>query len=147
MLVCLSTLGGVLFHGSLTVLFSQTTEELNPIVAFGHPGDYPSPGVFPGKGTWLVRDRAGFFALSNRCGHLGCSVVEWDQAGRRFICPCHHSQFDPYGKVVSGPAVAPLRPVKVFLDSGGRITVDLRQEVPLGTRMRVAKAVVSQVSS
>jgi len=41
--------------------------------------------------------------LSSVCPHLGC-FVEWEDAKKRFACPCHASVFDEHGARVSGPA-------------------------------------------
>ena len=41
------------------------------------------------------------------CPHLGCRY-QWHPDRNLFICPCHHSEFNIYGKVVSGPAPRPL---------------------------------------
>ena len=45
----------------------------------------------------------GFLAMSGKCTHLGCAVP-WDKDQKKFICPCHASQFDIFGNVLSSPA-------------------------------------------
>lgn len=49
-------------------------------------------------------------AVSAICTHMGCSVLV---QGTKLNCPCHGSQFDLTGKVLQGPAAAPLPPVAV----------------------------------
>lgn len=48
-------------------------------------------------------DDGGFLAMSSKCTHLGCSVP-WDKDKNKFICPCHSSEFDMVGNVLSSPA-------------------------------------------
>jgi len=43
------------------------------------------------------------YAISTVCTHFGC-IVNWQAETRKFICPCHESQFDDLGRVVRGPA-------------------------------------------
>lgn len=45
----------------------------------------------------------GFLAMSNKCTHLGCAVP-WDKDKKKFICPCHSSEFDIFGNVLRSPA-------------------------------------------
>jgi Rieske Fe-S protein len=45
-------------------------------------------------------------ALSAKCTHAGC-IVAW-QENAELYCPCHGSRFDLAGKVLTGPATAPL---------------------------------------
>lgn len=50
--------------------------------------------------------------FSRVCTHLQCAI-DWDTENRVFECPCHAAIFDSNGKVVSGPAPAPLPELKV----------------------------------
>lgn len=53
---------------------------------------------------FLIRLKdGGFLALSSRCTHLGCALP-WDNKANKFICPCHASEFDIMGNVLSSPA-------------------------------------------
>ena len=56
-------------------------------------------------------------ALSRRCTHLGCSVP-WNEAEKRFVCPCHGSAFSLTGEVLSGPAPRPLDTFPVRIENG-----------------------------
>ena len=46
-------------------------------------------------------------ALSNICTHLGCRV-NWKDAQKAYVCPCHDATFDLQGKVLGGPPPRPL---------------------------------------
>ena len=47
------------------------------------------------------------YAIGTTCTHLGCTVA-WQSEQKRFVCPCHGSQYDDQGRVVHGPARRPL---------------------------------------
>jgi glycine/D-amino acid oxidase-like deaminating enzyme/nitrite reductase/ring-hydroxylating ferredoxin subunit len=86
------------------------------------PGEVGSPeNIQPGTGAILrsglskiaaYRDAQGkLHERSAVCTHLGC-IVAWNGSENSWDCPCHGSRFDPDGKVLNGPAVAPLEPVE-----------------------------------
>lgn len=57
-------------------------------------------------------------AFSQKCTHLGC-VVYYEEAERRWHCPCHEGNFEAEtGAVLSGPPTRPL----------GRIDVEIRDD-------------------
>jgi Rieske Fe-S protein len=60
----------------------------------------------------VYRDEQGkTHACLAKCPHLGC-VVHWNSAETTWDCPCHGSRFDPYGKVINGPANRDLAPAE-----------------------------------
>eukprot|EP00850_Spirogloea_muscicola_P004665 SM000020S06015 [mRNA] locus=s20:411811:415246:+ [translate_table: standard] len=44
------------------------------------------------------------------CPHMKC-IVQWNPLEKTFDCPCHGSAFDPYGRMINGPAKADLSPI------------------------------------
>ncbi len=78
----------------------------------------------PGRKIFVMRLPDGTLrAMSALCTHQGCTV-EWDEAGRKFDCPCHGSQFTEAGAVTEGPAFTPLRTFMTMLD-GDQLTIML----------------------
>ena len=65
----------------------------------------------------LVREEAGFYALSTVCTHLGCTVP-WNADEQRFVCPCHASTFDINGDVVQPPAPRAMDLFEVTIENG-----------------------------
>ena len=59
----------------------------------------------------VYRDESGVLhERSAVCTHLGC-VVAWNPEDPGWDCACHGSRFDPYGRLVTGPAANDLDPV------------------------------------
>lgn len=81
------------------------------------PGPIGSVWLVPGTSVDEVQYRAGDAApagapvasnetvrcLQTVCPHLGCGI-DYDSARRRFVCPCHASDFARSGRVLSGPS-------------------------------------------
>ncbi len=60
----------------------------------------------------------GWLALDFHCRHLQCAV-NWVEATKQFVCPCHGGVYDQMGNVISGPPPGPLyrRVIKISGDS------------------------------
>jgi Rieske Fe-S protein len=59
-----------------------------------------------------------FVAYSAICTHGGCQV-QFNQAGRDIVCPCHGAVYNPYNnaQVVAGPAPYPLQKIPTRYDA------------------------------
>ena len=72
-----------------------------------------SPGeagivTLDGRTLGVYRDQNGHpHTVSARCTHLGCGL-SWNGDEQSWDCPCHGSRFDVDGRVLDGPAQAPL---------------------------------------
>jgi Rieske Fe-S protein len=62
-----------------------------------------------------------FIIFSSICPHLGCKF-DWDTGKKRFICPCHGSQFTVEGEHLAGPAPRGLDPLP-FREKDGKAEV------------------------
>ncbi|HMD02535.1 MAG TPA: ubiquinol-cytochrome c reductase iron-sulfur subunit [Candidatus Baltobacteraceae bacterium] len=63
----------------------------------------------------------GFVIFSSVCPHLGCRYA-WNGDAKRFICPCHGSQFSEVGAHLAGPAPRGLDPLP-FREKDGQAQV------------------------
>ena len=65
----------------------------------------------------IARVEGAFYAFSDICTHLGCSLSEGKLEGMVLTCPCHGSQFDiASGHVLTGPAVQRIRTYQVQIE-------------------------------
>jgi len=92
----------------------QTEFDLGPADRF----PLGSHTLLPDPPAVLLHTQSGYSALSLTCTHLGCTV---EQTADGFTCPCHASRFDAQGKVTHGPAVKPLKSLRVELIDDGRL--------------------------
>jgi glycine/D-amino acid oxidase-like deaminating enzyme/nitrite reductase/ring-hydroxylating ferredoxin subunit len=51
-------------------------------------------------------------AVAGKCSHMGCEI-KWNGAETSWDCECHGSRFAPDGRVLEGPALAPLQAAKL----------------------------------
>ena len=85
-----------------------------------------SPAAKETVTAWVVEspDR-NITAFSPKCTHLGCAY-HWANADRRFVCPCHGSQFGIDGQVLHGPATRPLDRYETKVEAGELLIGPLR---------------------
>jgi cytochrome b6-f complex iron-sulfur subunit len=58
--------------------------------------------------TLVANINGTYVAMTSVCTHSGC-FDSWSFANSRFTCTCHGSVFDSGGRVLQGPANAPLQ--------------------------------------
>jgi len=96
-----------------------TSEGVAPIMVAGSVDKFV-PGTVTafvsGKFYLACLDDGGFLALSRTCTHLGCTVP-WVSKENKFICPCHSSEFDIKGEVLSPPAPRALDIFEVSIEN------------------------------
>ncbi len=92
-----------------------------------------------GKDLLFGRDAAGVYAMTSRCTHQQCNMInnEGIVAPGVIRCACHGSRFDAFGSPIQGPATAALAHFAVVVDDNGYIGVDASQEVEPSTRAPV----------
>jgi Rieske Fe-S protein len=71
-----------------------------------------------------IRETAGGpVGRSLLCTHFGCRV-QWEAETGSYRCPCHEARFDREGRPVSGPALRPLRSLRVEIEGGDVLVGD-----------------------
>ncbi len=108
--------------GLLRFLSYAPASEQKAEFDLGSADQYPlgSRTSIPEIPALLIHTESGFIALSLICTHLGCTLKA-DETG--FACPCHNSAFDADGKVMQGPAVKPLRSLRIEITDDNNLIV------------------------
>jgi menaquinol-cytochrome c reductase iron-sulfur subunit len=101
----------------------------------GPPTGFPPDSVtfLPDRRLFVFNSADGFYCISSVCTHLGCNVKHGTGG---FECPCHGSQYDQNGRVVSGPAPRPLAWYALRLSPRDELVVDLDEAVGPEFRLR-----------
>jgi nitrite reductase/ring-hydroxylating ferredoxin subunit len=61
-----------------------------------------------GKEVLIANVGGNFYAIGNRCTHMGCMLSDGELTGEDASCPCHGSKFNVRtGTVMKGPAKKP----------------------------------------
>jgi catechol 2,3-dioxygenase-like lactoylglutathione lyase family enzyme/nitrite reductase/ring-hydroxylating ferredoxin subunit len=109
--------------------FGEESADILPsgagIVAMGKIDDFAVGSVTRnGKGRFfLVREEAGFLAISVWCTHKN-GVTVWQKESWHFYCPFHGAKFDTTGCYVGRMGCVPMRLHPVNIDETGTVLVD-----------------------
>ena len=72
-----------------------------------------------GKQILIVKLGGNFFAIGDKCTHMGCKLSGGKLDGETVRCPCHGSMFNVRtGEVVKGPAKKPVLSYTVTVENG-----------------------------
>ncbi|MBI5962363.1 MAG: Rieske (2Fe-2S) protein [Chloroflexi bacterium] len=114
--------GALAFGGLLRFLSHETNSARKTEFDLGFVDKYPlgSRASISEIPALLIHTDSGFTALSLTCTHLGCTLKP-NETG--FACPCHNSSFDAEGKVTHGPAVKPLKALRIEITDEGNLKV------------------------
>lgn len=88
----------------------KVTDIGNTMFNAGRVDDFKNGQTYPfaeGRFYLCRYNDGGFMAFSAQCTHLKC-IVKQDVSVNQFVCPCHRSQFNEYGEILSAPATRSL---------------------------------------
>ena len=78
-----------------------------------------------------------FVIFSPICPHLGCRFL-WNDAGNKFACPCHGSQFSFDGEHLAGPAPRGLDPLPLREQNGSAEIMWIRYQASTPDRIVIS---------
>lgn len=108
---------GLSYVGMIGYFLNPPAANAQPLQEVGKVADFtegtPKLVAYKGgsveEGLYVVNlGREGWLALDFHCTHLQCAV-NWVEAAKQFICPCHGGVYDLKGNVLAGPPPRPLR--------------------------------------
>ncbi len=128
---------GVATLGAMRLPMPSVFPESNSRVKLGPLPSFLASSMtpIPEHRLWIYADKAGLYAISAICTHLGCIVTNGGEKG--FHCPCHGSRFDVQGQVTQGPAPKPLMYLQLRVSPDGQLVVDKQAEVGADVRLKV----------
>jgi len=109
-------------------------------VAVGSVDDFNTEALLAiaGERVAVGRDGDGLWALSLRCGHLGCTIGEGEGVGQLDFagirCGCHGSEYGRDGDLRRGPSEQDLDNLALRIEADGTVVIDRDTTVPLGSR-------------
>ena len=123
---------GAVIANSLRLVKSRLLPEASSRFSIGLPEEYPAGTAqhIAGRNLVIVSTKEGIGAIATVCTHLGCVVL---RDGDGFTCPCHGSKFDNSGKVLTGPAPAPLPWFAISQRADRKLVIDSKSNVAAGT--------------
>ena len=126
--VSVSGAGLLGFLGAMRLIYPDTARSGNTF-KIGKADDFPlhTFTLAKNKNIYVFRNRTSVKVVSARCTHLGCILQKADHG---FRCPCHGSNYDKKGFVLSGPAPRQLDWLKIEFAHDGQLMVLPNKRVP-----------------
>jgi cytochrome b6-f complex iron-sulfur subunit len=75
------------------------------------------PGKMPIAITGDSKKPESIVAVNPTCTHKGCTV-KWNTQDKKYVCPCHGTNYAPSGNVTTGPATQSLPTYEVKIENG-----------------------------
>lgn len=124
--------------GSAGCVASPKGKLIGEPCAFAAAGLHAVLGADMFDSVLVGRDDGGLYARSAVCTHQGCNLADGGVTATGIVCPCHGSEFDPYGVVKPGQAAkADLPSLALALGCDGQLYVDFDTPVSPAFRLKV----------
>ena len=135
------TTGSLIGVGSLGLLGAlrltyPNISKSKTVLRIGRVNDFPlhTFTLLKDQNIFIYRDRTCVKAVSAICTHLGCVLNRSDSG---FRCPCHGSEYNKKGQVLSGPAPRDMSWLKMEFSHDGQLLVLPHQKVTDEIRLEI----------